>query len=753
MSNQHRHSWNFFRAGGFDQVRIETTADLENLDQLDQKLWVALACPTAGLQFDAKTLALIDTDKDGRIRAEELLAAVKWACACLKNPADVHQGEDALPLAAINDQTLEGRQLLASAKQILVNLGKRDAAAITLEDTTDTAKIFATTRFNGDGIITCDAAEEPAVQAMVAEIMACLGSETDRSGKPGVSQAKVDQFFKDAQAYADWWEKAAGDAAVRPLGEGTAAAAAAVSAVKAKVDDYFARGRLAAFDTRAIGAMNREEKTYIVLAEKDLTSTAPEIAALPLARVEGFRPLPLREGVNPAWATRLESLRADALKPLLGDQDRLSEEDWNEIQARLAPYASWLGAKAGVSVDRLGVARIREILAGPSREKLTALIARDQALEAEAAHIAAVDKLIRYHRDLSTLLHNFVSFRDFYRRDKAIFQAGTLFLDQRSCDLCLRVEDPGRHGLMAGLSGTYLAYCDCVRKSSGEKMQIVAAFTDGDSDNLMVGRNGIFYDRQGRDWDATIAKIIDNPISIRQAFWSPYKKLIRWVEENVAKRAAAAESAADQHLAAAAKALTEADKANAAAAAEKSKTAAAAQKKFDVGVVAALGVALGAIGTAISGLATGLIQLPAWQIPLVLAGILLLISGPSVVIAWVKLRKRNLGPILDANGWAVNAKARINVPFGRSLTQIAVLPQGSRRDLIDPFAEKKSPWPVFIGLAVGLWLVYATLNHMGLIFEWTGGRWGDERPAAKKEAAAKPEASKAPAPAAPEAGK
>ena len=284
-------------------------------------------------------------------------------------------------------------------------------------------------------------------------------------------------------------------------------------------------------------------------------------------------------------------------------------------------------------------------------------------------------------------------------------------------------------------------------------MQIVAAFTDGDSDNLMVGRNGIFYDRQGRDWDATIAKIIDNPISIRQAFWSPYKKLIRWVEENVAKRAAAAESAADQHLAAAAKALTEADKANAAAAAEKSKTAAAAQKKFDVGVVAALGVALGAIGTAISGLATGLIQLPAWQIPLVLAGILLLISGPSVVIAWVKLRKRNLGPILDANGWAVNAKARINVPFGRSLTQIAVLPQGSRRDLIDPFAEKKSPWPVFIGLAVGLWLVYATLNHMGLIFEWTGGRWGDERPAAKKEAAAKPEASQAPAPAAPEAGK
>ena len=60
--------WRFFRAGGFDQVKIETGADLSALDQLDFKLWVALACPTSGLEFDQTTLALIDTDKDGFIR-------------------------------------------------------------------------------------------------------------------------------------------------------------------------------------------------------------------------------------------------------------------------------------------------------------------------------------------------------------------------------------------------------------------------------------------------------------------------------------------------------------------------------------------------------------------------------------------------------------------------------------------------------------------------------------------------------------
>jgi hypothetical protein len=41
--------------------------------------------------------------------------------------------------------------------------------------------------------------------------------------------------------------------------------------------------------------------------------------------------------------------------------------------------------------------------------------------------------------------------------------------------------------------------------------------------------------------------------------------------------------------------------------------------------------------------------------------------------------KRNLGPILDANGWAVNTRARINVPFGATLTSVARLPSARAR--------------------------------------------------------------------------
>jgi len=81
------HRWRFFRSGGFDQVRIDQPDDLLHLAELDQKLWAVLACPTSGLEFDSRTLQLIDADGDGRIRVPELLAAVRWVCERLADPA------------------------------------------------------------------------------------------------------------------------------------------------------------------------------------------------------------------------------------------------------------------------------------------------------------------------------------------------------------------------------------------------------------------------------------------------------------------------------------------------------------------------------------------------------------------------------------------------------------------------------------------------------------------------------------------
>ena len=337
------------------------------------------------------------------------------------------------------------------------------------------------------------------------------------------------------------------------------------------------------------------------------------------------------------------------------------------------------------------------------------------ALDAGKAEYADLRKLLLLSRDFVTLLRNFVTLEDFYKREAdqmAIFQAGTLVIDQRACRLCIRVNDMGKQDAQAGASGIFLIYCDCNSKKLGKTMKIVAAVTMGEIKNLKVGKNAVFYDRQGNDWDATITKVIDNPISIRQAFWSPYRKFGNWVTELINKSAAEKNDKAFADMTAQAQQSTTA-----------MTEGAAPEKKqaFDIakfaGIFAAIGMAVGFIGEAIVSLAGGINETPWWKLLIWLAAILLVISGPAMIMAWIKLRRRNLAPILNANGWAVNADTLISVPFGATLTEQVQFPFIK---LSDPFAKKGMPaWKkaliwcaVIIGLAgiaalvlwfLGLW--------------------------------------------------
>jgi hypothetical protein len=609
------HGWRFFRAGGFDQVRLDSGADLLALSELDQKLWVALACPVRGIEFDARTLALIDSDGDGYIRAPELIAAVNWAASRLADAELLTAGQAGISVAAIRDDEAL-RPLREAARTLAAELGRGEDAVLSVEE------------------------------------------------------AQAAEARRQARLEAAWTARRE---AVLLFGEQTEAAYAAVNAVREKVDDFFARCRLAAFDSRAGAALNASEDAFKALAAGSLQCESAAVAALPLARVDSGGELPLGGDLNPAWAARMALASELGMRPLLGEREHVNAADWQRVLEQFAPYAAWLAERpaTGAEADK------------------------DTAPEAEA--VRDLERLARYVRDLLPLANNFVAFRDFYtRQGKATFQVGALYLDGRCAELCVDVADPAKHAALAGLARICLVYCDCQR--GGDKRSIAAAFTAGDADQLMVGRNGVFYDRQGRDWNATINRIVEHPISLRQAFWSPYKRLARMVGEQLQKLAGSRAKAVDERMAgAAAGAAKKVDAAGAPA-------PAAPPTAFDVGkfagIFAAIGLAIGAIGTVLAAVVTGILSLHWWQMPLALGGLVLAISGPAVAMAGFKLHSRNLGPILDANGWAINARARINIPFGTSLTQLAALPEGAERSLTDPYAEKKPPWGFYLAIVL-----------------------------------------------------
>ena len=691
------HRWTFTRLGGFNQVVLTKADDIRHLSQLDPKLWVALSCPTSGLYFDQATLKYLDRDGDGRIRLPEVIQVTNWVSRVLHNPGLILDPKDTLRLDDINTDDKDGAAIHAAAQRLLELLGKADAGEISLADVTNQQSALANARFNGDGVITPNTTDDEHLQSIIRIIVANSTPVTDASGLAGVNQALVNQFYSDVKARLAWL--AAAQPGWVPDGVDGQRAAESLSAVRGKIDDYFSRCRAAQYDPRAAEQLNRASADWSSLATQDISEACAEMAEFPLAIISPTTELPLIRGLNPAWEARIKRLQEAVIKPVLGDLETLTYEQWNSLKARFDDYQNWLKGEAGQLLNALNSEELQALLDNDSQAAILSLVEQDLAVRPMVDTMNKVEELLRYRLHLKTLLNNFVSLPDFFDRDtRAIFEAGVLFLDGRACELTLEVTDAAKHATFGGLSRCYLAYCTCTRKD-GSKKEIVAAFTEGPHDFLIVGRNGVFFDRHGQDWDATITKVVENPISVGQAFFSPYKKLIRFIEKQAEKSAQEAESASVTKLQ---------EQSTKALSTDAEQTP--VKPKFDIGVLAALGVAVGGIATALGLMLQALFDL-GWLMPVGIFGLALLVSAPSMFIAWLKLRQRSLAPLLDASGWALNTNIKINSFFGSRLTKVAHLPKGSNR-IITRHATPKRRWPAVLGvliviaIAAGIWYFY-----------------------------------------------
>ncbi len=691
-----QHSWNFTRRGGIFQVQLNTVEDLHALEALDPKLWVALSCPVNDLEIDRRTLSLIDNDADGRVRIEEMLTAVQWTLARLSDPKSLFEG-GALPLSAINTADEEGEKLLASANRILANMGAAGAATITVDQAANIEQIYGKSRLNGDGVIAKDASDDPAAQELIGEIMDCMGSETDRSGEPGITQEKLERFFEELKSYDLWWSQGEVNTAkgedVFPLGDATPEAFKHFIATEKKIDDFFARCQLAAFDQRAETPLNPGVALYTAIAGEDFSMPRQDIERLPLAKVAPTSTVPILEGINPEWRLRMRKLCDEVIRPLgIGPGDSLELDEWQEVKARFEAYRVWRHSKPETGVEKLKIKRVRHLLTSDLKGKVAALLEEDAQLAPEMKAIDSVEKLARYHRDLIVVLQNFVNFNQFYDESlSAIFQAGELFLDGRECRLCLRVGDPTKHAVLATLSRAFVAYCECRRKDSPTKFYVAAVFSAGDSSNLIVGRNGIFRDRQGLLWDTTIVRLIENPISIHEAFLRPYVRIGRFIGEKIEKWAVTRDKAMQKQM--------ETGVDNIASESSESNQSSSPAMASVAAMIAAGGIALGAVGAGLASLFNTMKALTWWELPLVILGVILMISLPSMVIAWLKLRKRTLAPLLDASGWAVNGRTLISAKLGRILTTRATLPLASHCQFDERSGVRSGIWAA-LGLTI-----------------------------------------------------
>ena len=681
------------RYGKAYQLRIETEQDVERLDEFGIHHWIATSAPAASFQCDPRFLAFLDADGNGRIRVDEVLLAKRWIFKCLRNRARMMRGEDSVVLDDLDTFTPEGQNLHVAAMRLLTNLGHSETSPITLADVRDKKKLLMQSGSNGDGIIPPGALTEPDFTEYVEDIIKTVGGVDDLTGAKGVDEEHIERFHAEAESYLAWVTQShlppgQTSSPLMPLGEATGQAYYALAAVRDKINEFFAQCRLVRVDPSSMSLMRLPEAKLKEMNPDDTAALAAFAAQAPLQSPNAGEVLAFDETINPVHAEALERVRVMVLQPMLGREvAALSRAEWLEVNARFGPYEKWLAEKKGTVVEPLGEERLRTYLAGEYREKVMGLIEADKTVANELKYIDELERLLLYQRYFVRFLNNFVNLYELYDPHiESMMDMGTVIIDGRVFSLVLRVLNRPAHVAIARNSGMFLMYLEATNKGSSDRFEVVCPVTRGRPDTLFVGKRGVMIDTFGVEWDVKVVEIVAQPISVAQAAIAPFRRAMAFVEGKVEGLSTAREREWEAGLG---KTTEDTEKAmrervqslaaSAPAQAPSKATTAAGRRDMLIGG----SIAVAALGSAWAFIAKTLTQLGWLEIGIALLASALVVIVPTSVVAILKLRRRNLGALLEAAEWAINEPLRVTPALARLLTEHPKLPSGTRKERED----------------------------------------------------------------------
>jgi len=663
----------FRRYGKTYQLRIENADDLAAALGLDESLWVATSAPVDSLRCDSGFTAYVNADGSGRINTAEIKAAIGWLLDVLKDTSELGSDADTIRLSSIDSSSGDAADLLHSARHVLACLGAEETQTISLAQ----VRLYLDTEreqpLNGDGIIVPDAAASVDLQEYIAYAVDCTGGSEDASGKRGISLEQLSQFAGDVEGYVAWLAQgrsAEGDdrSLLFPFGAETAAVHRVYAEHAADVDHFFDLCRTLAFEPRAIAGMHCRDADLAELNFLVPGDVEQCLKQAPLAKPAPGSALPLvGPDINPLardWVGRfvrevLSRVEVDAV-------DVLSEADWEKTKSVLRPYDAYVGQRRGERVAKLPPEKLEAYLDPSFRDQVQELICKDKEIAAKLAGIRQVEKLLLYHQNLLRLANNFVSFSQLYAIDeRGLFEMGSAVIDGRWLNLAVRVDDIGKHSKAAADSGIFTIYLDVVDRSDARTFTVAMPATSGAKGNLTVGKRGVFFDIEGREYDAHIVRIISNPISIREALCSPFVRLWGFVLGKIESMSGASEKdlqkSADQLLAAPPVARGP-----------------AGMPGGPAGLLVGLSVSAAAVGSSFAFITKTFSNLLPRQALMGLLGAAVCVGIPVALTAIMKLRKQDVSALLEGSGWAINARMRLSRGQRRQFTRKPAYPSGAK---------------------------------------------------------------------------
>ncbi len=639
----------FRMLGGSRQLLVQTGADLRRVADLDVAHWAVTALQKDSLIGDKEFLDHLDADGNGRIRCDEVKAALHWMLGLLRDLKGAETGSGELTIDSIYDNNPDGISMRESIRIALENMGLAGENKITFDQISNHEKIVSAALQNGDGIIPPDPVVpiNPLAADCIRSIMTLVGKQTDLSGAEGVGKAEVESFEKQASGYMAWKDEFSNDLLV--FGENTDAVYKAYSAIADKVDDFFRCAATLRYSSA------RAVSTYDPL---DPESVKAYLEKSPIANPEQTQVLDLNCDLNPLWQDRVAAFFA-----VWTEKTSCNFAEWTALKAKLAPYGAWMAKKNTAIFDSFDMEKLRSYAKENVYAVIYDLIASDAAVCDNLCTCKVVRKLIIYQKNMVHFLNNFVCLHNLFdKKADSMIQVGHLVMDGRVFSLCTLVPNVAEHKKIVQESDICVMYLD-ITKGAGaalKTMKLAVAVTSGHVRNIFIGKSGVFFTEDGDVWDAKIFDFVKQPVSVSEAMREPFYKFAEFLQKQADKYFSSKSKTYENNVA------------------QSIQTPAPPQQQTPAvsGSMMLMGGGIGiaAIGSAFAFMAKSLQGISAWTVLGVFLGILLIFGGPIITVSLIKLFQRNLSRFFEANGFAINMKMRLSLKMGRVFTYVPKMP-------------------------------------------------------------------------------
>ena len=676
------------KIGGDYQLVIDKVKDLAGVGNLKESHWMVTSAPCFSFTCDPVFLSYLDSNGDGRIISDDVKAACNWLFKMIRNPEDADNQALTLRLDTINTEQEQGKIVYKAARRILSNLEQDENQEISLTQIRNTKKIVASGARNGDGVIPPQSIENPELEDFVKNVIRTVGSVTDVNGREGVTENLVRNFMDQCKEYLAWIEKGEHPeiqnfSEIMVLGDKTGEAYALLSNLREKIDEFFYLSWL----QRSHGSLTGEVNKILPMSKKEphgLLHTSRPIESSPISIPSGKLTITFDDNLNPEFrnsAMEFKDFVFNQLKPQQKNKS-MTLSDWEEIKVLFLPYAEWLRERPDSKVHLLDSAVLKKYVESDYKIQLENLFEKDRQVAQELGAVGDVERLLLYQQLLLEFSNNFVSLARIYDPLRpSLIQVGTLIMDGRRFELTMKIINRDRHKKIVQQSNICVMYLDVTRieKGKSKTMEIAAAVTSGTMARLFVGKAGVFFSPDGKEWNATVKDFVANPVSIREAVKKPFKQFNEFLSKQAERfgksRYQDIETSVEKSISTAEQSVQPLQ--------EKRERA---TENFG-GQVRELmlsgSIALAALGSAFAYVTKTLQNVSLMNMVSVIGGLILILFTPLVVMAMFKLRARNLSVFLEACGWAVNGRMRLTYAMGLLFTHEPELPQNIRHGHFD----------------------------------------------------------------------